>query len=130
LDTLRWFVSTAQLPHLAPSILAKVESFNPGGSAKNRVALRMIDEAERAGLRHTGRTVIEAIADNTGLGLALVSAVRGYRGILVLPAKISGDKVRLLWAYGAEVIITPTSVPPDLPESYDGVAQRLAREIT
>ena len=115
--------------HLGPSIYAKVESFNPGGSAKDRVALRMIDEAEREGLLRPGGTVIEATAGNTGLGLALVSAVRGYRCIFVLPDKMSSDKVRLLRAYGAEVVITPTNVPPDSPESYNGVAQRLAREI-
>jgi cystathionine beta-synthase len=115
--------------HLAPSIYAKVESFNPGGSAKDRVALRMIDEAERAGLLKPGGTVIEATAGNTGLGLALVSAVRGYRCIFVLPDKMSADKVRLLRAYGAEVVITPSNVAPDSTESYNGVASRLAREI-
>ncbi len=115
--------------HLAPAIYAKVESFNPGGSTKDRVALRMIEEAERAGLLRPGGTVIEATAGNTGVGLALVSAVRGYRCIFVMPDKMSSDKVRLLRAYGAEVIITPTNVPPDSPESYNGVANRLAREI-
>jgi cystathionine beta-synthase len=115
--------------HLGPSIYAKVESFNPGGSAKDRVALAMIDEAERDGLLRPGGTVIEATAGNTGLGLAIVSAVRGYRCIFVMPDKMSSDKVRLLRAYGAEVVITPTNVPPDSPESYNGVAQRLAREI-
>jgi cystathionine beta-synthase len=115
--------------HLAPRIYAKVESFNPGGSTKDRVALRMIEEAEHAGLLRPGGTVIEATAGNTGLGLALVSAVRGYRCIFVMPDKMSSDKVRLLRAYGAEVVITPTNVPPDSPESYNGVANRLAREI-
>jgi len=115
--------------NLAPRIYAKVESFNPGGSTKDRVALRMIEEAERAGLLRPGGTVIEATAGNTGLGLALVSAVRGYRCIFVMPDKMSSDKVRLLRAYGAEVVITPTNVPPDSPESYNGVANRLAREI-
>jgi cystathionine beta-synthase len=115
--------------HLSPSIFAKVEYFNPGGSTKDRVAVRLIDEAEKAGLLGPGGTVIEATAGNTGVGLALVSAVRGYRCIFVLPDKMSGDKVRLLRAYGAEVVITPTNVPPDSPESYNGVAQRLAREI-
>jgi cystathionine beta-synthase len=114
---------------LAPRIYAKVESFNPGGSTKDRVALRMIEEAEKAGLLRPGGTVIEATAGNTGLGLALVSAVRGYRCIFVMPDKMSSDKVRLLRAYGAEVVITPTNVPPDSPESYNGVANRLAREI-
>ena len=115
--------------HLSPSIFAKVEYFNPGGSTKDRVAVRLIDEAEKAGLLGPGGTVIEATAGNTGVGLALVSAVRGYRCIFVMPDKMSGDKVRLLRAYGAEVVITPTNVPPDSPESYNGVAQRLAREI-
>src|SRR5215472_7801111 len=115
--------------HLAPRMYAKVESFNPGGSTKDRVALRMIEEAEKAGLLRPGGTVIEATAGNTGLGLALVSAVRGYRCIFVMPDKMSSDKVRLLRAYGAEVVITPTNVPPDSAESYNGVANRLAREI-
>lgn len=115
--------------NLAPRIYAKVESFNPGGSTKDRVALRMIEEAEKAALLRPGGTVIEATAGNTGLGLALVSAVRGYRCIFVMPDKMSSDKVRLLRAYGAEVVITPTNVPPDSPESYNGVANRLAREI-
>jgi cystathionine beta-synthase len=114
---------------LAPAIFAKVESFNPGGSTKDRVALRMVENAERDGLLKPGGTIIEATAGNTGVGLALVGAVRGYRCIFVLPDKMSNDKVRLLRAYGAEVVITPTNVPPDSPESYNGVADRLAREI-
>jgi cystathionine beta-synthase len=89
----------------------------------------MILDAELSGVLRPGGTVIEATAGNTGLGLALVSAVRGYRCIFVLPDKMSEDKVRLLRAYGAEVVITPTNVPPDSPESYNGVANRLAREI-
>jgi cystathionine beta-synthase len=115
--------------HLAPAICAKVESLNPGGSTKDRVALNMVLEAERSGALRPGGTVIEATAGNTGLGLALVAAVRGYRCIFVLPDKMSEDKVRLLRAYGAEVVITPTNVPPDSLESYNGVANRLAREI-
>jgi cystathionine beta-synthase len=115
--------------HLAPSIYAKVESLNPGGSTKDRVALNMVLDAERRGVLRPGGTVIEATAGNTGVGLAMVSAVRGYRCIFVLPDKMSEDKVRLLRAYGAEVIITPTNVPPDSPESYNGVADRLTREI-
>jgi cystathionine beta-synthase len=115
--------------HLAPTICAKVESFNPGGSIKDRVAVGMILAAEMRGALKPGGTIIEATAGNTGLGLALVGAVRGYRCIFVLPDKMSEDKVRLLRAYGAEVIITPTNVPPDSPESYNGVADRLAREI-
>jgi cystathionine beta-synthase len=115
--------------HLSPAIYAKVESLNPGGSAKDRVALRMVEQAESEGLLRPGGAVIEATAGNTGLGLAMVSAVRGYRCIFVLPDKMSQDKVRLLRAYGAEVVITPSNVPPDSPESYNGVADRLAREI-
>ncbi|MEW5975724.1 MAG: cystathionine beta-synthase [Acidobacteriota bacterium] len=114
---------------IAPLLLAKVESFNPGGSTKDRVALRMIAEAEKSGALQPGGTIVEATAGNTGLGLALVGAVRGYRCIVVMPDKMSDDKVRLLRAYGAEVVITPTNVPPDSPESYNGVANRLAREI-
>jgi len=114
---------------LAPLVCVKVESFNPGGSTKDRVALNMILDAEHRGALYPGGTIVEATAGNTGLGLALVAAVRGYRCIFVLPDKMSEDKVRLLRAYGAEVVITPTNVPPDSPESYNGVADRLAREI-
>jgi cystathionine beta-synthase len=111
------------------SVCLKVEAFNPGGSSKDRIAAKMIEEAERTGLLKPGGTVIEATAGNTGLGLALVACVRGYRCIFVMPDKMSDDKVRLLRAYGAEVVITPANVPPDSPESYNGVADRLAREI-
>jgi cystathionine beta-synthase len=114
---------------LPPLICVKVESFNPGGSTKDRVALSMILDAEHRGALRPGGTIIEATAGNTGLGLALCAAVRGYRCIFVLPDKMSEDKVRLLRAYGAEVVITPTNVRPDSPESYNGVADRLAREI-
>ncbi len=111
------------------TLLAKVEYLNPGGSVKDRVALQMIDVAEREGLLKPGGTIIEATAGNTGVGLALVAATRGYRCIFVLPDKMSEDKISLLRAYGAEVVITPTSVAPDSPESYNGVADRLSREI-
>lgn len=114
---------------LGVNIFAKVEYFNPGGSAKDRPALRMIEMAEQEGLLQEGSTIIEATAGNTGAGLALVAASKGYRCIFVLPDKMSEDKVNLLKAYGAEVVITPTSVAPDSPESYNGVADRLAREI-
>jgi cystathionine beta-synthase len=106
-----------------------VEYFNPGGSVKDRIGLAMVEDAERRGLLKPGGTIIEATAGNTGVGLALVAASKGYRCIFVMPDKMSEDKVNLLKAYGAEVIITPTSVPPDSPESYNGVADRLAREI-
>ena len=113
-----------------PAVVAvKVESQNPGGSVKDRVGLAMISEAERRGLLRPGGTIIEATAGNTGVGLAMVAAVRGYRCIFVLPDKMSSEKIALLKAYGAEVIITQTSVAPDSPDSYNGVADRLAREI-
>ena len=114
---------------LQAKVAVKVEMMNPGGSVKDRVALAMIAEAETRGLLRPGGTIIEATAGNTGVGLAMVAAVRGYRCIFVLPDKMSSEKIALLKAYGAEVVITPTSVPPDSPESYNGVADRLTREI-
>ncbi len=132
LDTIGWtpiIYLNRSAAGLAPRVAVKIEAFNPGGSAKDRIALAMIEDAETRGALKPGGTIIEATAGNTGLGLALVGAVRGYRCIFVMPDKMSDDKVRLLRAYGAEVVITPTSVPPDSPESYNGVAERLAREI-
>ena len=114
---------------LQTRVAVKVESANPGGSIKDRVAWAMIQDAEQKGLLVPGGTIIEATAGNTGVGLAMVAAVRGYRCICVLPDKMSQEKIALLKAYGAEVVITPTHVPPDSPESYNGVADRLAREI-
>jgi cystathionine beta-synthase len=114
---------------LQATVAVKVESSNPGGSVKDRVAVAMITEAERRGWLRPGGTIIEATAGNTGVGLAMVAAVRGYRCIFVLPDKMSAEKILLLKAYGAEVVITPTGVAPDAPESYNGVADRLAREI-
>src|SRR6267378_1249969 len=114
---------------LTASVYVKVESLNPGGSVKDRVGLAMIAEAERRGWLRPGGTIIEATAGNTGVGLAMVAAVKSYRCIFVLPDKMSREKIQLLKAYGAEVVITPTGVPPDSPESYNGVADRLAREI-
>ena len=114
---------------LLATICLKVESSNPGGSIKDRVAIAMIEEGERQGWLRPGGTIIEATAGNTGVGLAMAAAVKGYRCIFVLPDKMSSEKVSLLSAYGAEIVITPTSVPPDSPESYNGVADRLAREI-
>ena len=114
---------------VSAAVAVKVESQNPGGSVKDRVAIAMIAEAERRGWLRPGGTIIEATAGNTGVGLAMVAAVKGYRCIFVLPDKMSREKVLLLRAYGAEVVITPTSVPADSPDSYNGVADRLAREI-
>lgn len=111
------------------NFLAKVEYFNPGGSVKDRIARAMLDKAEKEGLINKDTTIIEATAGNTGVGLALIAAVRGYKMIFVMPDKMSDDKIALLKAYGAEVVITPTNVPPDSPESYNGVANRLNKEI-
>jgi cystathionine beta-synthase len=114
---------------LQASVCVKVESANPGGSVKDRVAVAMIAEAERRGWLRLAGTIIEATAGNTGVGLAMAAAVKGYRCIFVLPDKMSSEKILLLKAYGAEVVVTPTNVAPDSPESYNGVADRLAREI-
>jgi len=110
-------------------VLAKVEYVNPGGSVKDRPAVRMIVEAEEAGLLRPGATIVEATSGNTGTGLAMAAAIRGYRCILVMPDKMSKEKIDLLRAYGAEVVVTPTNVAPDSPESYYGVASRLVSEI-
>jgi cystathionine beta-synthase len=111
-------------------IYGKVEFFNPGQSIKDRIGRSMIEKAEREGLIKPGvTTIVEATAGNTGVGLAMVAAVKGYRCIFVLPDKMSREKIDLLKAYGAEVVIVPTNVPPDSPESYGGVARRLVNEI-
>jgi cystathionine beta-synthase len=114
---------------LKPLLLAKVESFNPGGSVKDRIGFTIIDAAERAGLIKPGGTIVEATSGNTGVGLALVAAIRGYKLICTMPDKMSQEKINLLKAYGAEVHIAPTAVPPEHPDSYYEVAKRLAREI-
>jgi len=114
---------------LKAEIFVKAEFLNPGGSVKDRIGLAMIEAAEKEGKLLPGGTIIEATAGNTGVGLALVAAIKGYRCIFVLPDKMSQDKINLLKAYGAEVVITPTSVPADSSESYNGVADRLAKEI-
>jgi cystathionine beta-synthase len=114
---------------LRAKVYVKMESLNPGGSVKDRVGLAMINDAERKGLLKPGGTIIEATAGNTGVGLAQVAAIKGYRCIFVLPDKMSSEKILLLKAYGAEIVITPTNVTPNSPESYNGVADRLAREI-
>ncbi|MBV8433563.1 MAG: cystathionine beta-synthase [Candidatus Eremiobacteraeota bacterium] len=110
-------------------VLAKVEYVNPGGSVKDRPALAMLDAAERQGQLKPGGTIVEPTSGNTGTGLAMAAAIRGYRCILVMPDKMSREKVDLLRAYGAEVVVTPSNVPSDSPESYYGVANRLAAEI-
>jgi cystathionine beta-synthase len=110
-------------------VFAKLEFLNPGGSVKDRIGPAMIDRAEREGLLKPGGTIVEATSGNTGVGLALVAAVRGYRIVFVIPDKMSSEKIRLLRAYGARVVVTPSGVPPDHPMSHYSVARRLAQEI-
>lgn len=114
---------------LKPLILAKVEAFNPGGSVKDRPAIKMIEAAEKEGLLKPGGTIIEPTSGNTGTGLAQLAAVKGYRCILVCPDKVAPEKINLLKAYGAEVVIVPTSVSANSPESYYSVANKLTNEI-
>src|SRR6266568_6272367 len=111
-----------------PLILAKAEFLNPGGSVKDRIGIAMIDSAEKKGLLRPGGTIVEPTSGNTGLGLALVAALRGYRCIFTIPDKQSREKVNLLKAFGARVIVCPTAVAPDHPESYYKVAERLQKE--
>ena len=109
-------------------ILAKIEYLNPGGSSKDRIGVSIIEEAEREGRLKPGGTIVESTSGNTGMGLALVAAVKGYRTVFTLPDKMSTEKIRLLRAFGAEVIVTPTAVPHESPESYTEVAKRIVRE--
>src|SRR3989440_221680 len=111
------------------TILAKLEFVNPGGSVKDRIGLAMIEAAERDGLLQPGGTIVEPTSGNTGVGLAIAAAHKGYRCIFVMPDKMSQEKIAILRSYGAEVVITPTAVPPDSPESYYSVSSRLAEEI-
>ncbi len=114
---------------LAPLVLAKVEYLNPGGSVKDRIAKRMIEAAEADGRLKPGGTIVEPTSGNTGVGLALVAQQRGYHCVFVCPDKVSEDKRNVLKAYGAEVVVCPTAVPPEHPDSYYSVSDRLAREI-
>ncbi|MGN6686240.1 MAG: cystathionine beta-synthase [Actinomycetales bacterium] len=114
---------------ISATVLAKVEYLNPGGSVKDRIAVRMIDAAEEAGLLNPGGTIVEPTSGNTGVGLALVAQQRGYRCVFVCPDKVSEDKRNVLRAYGAEVVVCPTAVEPEHPDSYYNVSDRLAREI-
>ncbi len=109
-------------------ILAKVEYFNPGGSVKDRIGVTIVEQAEREGRLKPGGTIVESTSGNTGMGLALAAAVKGYRTVFTLPDKMSMEKIRLLRAFGAEVIVTPTAVPHDSPESYTEVAKRVVRQ--
>ena len=114
---------------IAATVLVKLEYLNPGGSIKDRIAVKMIEEAERTGQLLPGGTIVEPTSGNTGVGLALVAQQKGYRCIFVVPDKVGEDKRAVLQAYGAEVVVTPTAVPPDSPQSYYGVSDRLVTEI-
>ena len=115
--------------NLGPTLLAKLEYMNPGGSVKDRIGLRMIEAAERDGKLRPGGTIVEPTSGNTGVGLAMAAAIKGYRMIFVMPDKMSQEKISLLRAFGAEVVICPTAVDPESPESYYSVSDRLAEEI-
>jgi len=110
-------------------VAAKIEYLNPGGSSKDRIAVKMIDAAEQSGELKPGGTIVEPTSGNTGIGLALVAQQRGYKCVFVCPDKVSEDKRNVLKAYGAEVVVCPTAVPPEHPDSYYSVSDRLAREI-
>ncbi len=114
---------------LVPQLVAKVEYFNPGGSIKDRIAVGLIEAAERDGKLLPGGTIVEPTSGNTGTGLAIAGILKGYRVVAVMPDKMSQEKIDLLRAYGAEVVIAPTDVPPDSPQSYYRVADRLTAEI-
>jgi cystathionine beta-synthase len=111
-----------------PQVLAKVEYFNPGGSVKDRIALRMVEAAEASGELRPGGTIVEPTSGNTGIGLAIVAMEKGYKCLFVCPDKVAADKISVLRAYGAEVVVCPTTVSPDHPDSYYSVSTRLARE--
>ena len=113
----------------APTVLAKVEYVNPGGSVKDRIALRMVEAAEASGQLRSGGTIVEPTSGNTGVGLAIVAAEKGYKCVFVCPDKVAPDKISVLRAYGAEVVVCPTTVSPQSPDSYYSVSDRLAREI-
>ncbi len=114
---------------LGPTLLVKLEYLNPGGSNKDRIALSMIEEAERTGKLRPGGTIVEPTSGNTGVGLALAAAIKGYKMIFVVPDKVAPEKIALLRAFGADVVICPTAVDADSPESYYAVSDRLAEEI-
>jgi cystathionine beta-synthase len=122
-----------RLNRLAPpggaQLVAKLEQLNPGGSVKDRIALRMVETAEASGALRPGGTIVEPTSGNTGVGLAIVAARKGYRCVFVMPDKMSAEKINVLKAYGAEVVVCPTAVPPEHPDSYYSVSDRLAREI-
>src|SRR5918992_4483615 len=113
----------------AATVVAKLEYLNPGGSVKDRIGMKMIEAAEREGKLKPGGTIVEPTSGNTGTGLAIAAALKGYRCIFVMPDKMSREKISLLRAYGAEVVVCPYAVEADSPESYYSVSDRLAEEI-
>ena len=131
IETIGWtpLIRLHSVTHgLRTPVYAKAEFFNPGGSVKDRIAVPIIEKAERDGTLQPGGTIVEGTSGNTGVALAIAAALRGYKCIFTMPDKMSQEKVRLLKAFGAEVIITPTAVPPDHPDSYVMMARRIARE--
>jgi len=114
---------------VAPLVLAKVEYLNPGGSVKDRIALRMVEAAERSDQLRPGGTIVEPTSGNTGIGLAIVAQRKGYRCLFVCPDKVGEDKIDVLKAYGADVVVCPTAVAADHPDSYYSVSDRLVGEI-
>jgi cystathionine beta-synthase len=117
------------VPEDAATVVAKLEYISPGGSVKDRIGIKLIEEAERSGKLKAGGTIVEPTSGNTGVGLAIAAAIKGYRCIFVMPDKMSQEKISLLRAYGAEVVICPYAVEPESPESYYSVSDRLAEEI-
>ncbi len=131
LDTIGWtpLIRLARVTQgIRTPVFGKAEFFNPGGSVKDRIGLPIIERAERDGSLKPGGTIVEGTSGNTGIGLAIAAALKGYRCIFTMPDKMSQEKVRLLKAFGAEVIVTPTAVPPDHPDNYIVMAKRIAHE--
>ena len=131
LDTIGWtpLIRLSRITRgMRTPVYVKAEFFNPGGSVKDRIGLPIIEQAERDGSLKAGGTIVEATSGNTGIGLAIAAALRGYKCIFTMPDKMSQEKVRLLKAFGAEVIVTPTAVPPDHPDHYLQTAKRIAEE--